>query len=102
MAGMAAVAAFNTEFVERWVRNKAVDQLELRTGARVELGAFHVNILRLRAQMDNLTLHGLEDASRPALFHADRVDLSITILSLFRRKFALSELIVDRPRAAIQ
>jgi translocation and assembly module TamB len=100
--GVLAFEAFKIEVVERWARDRMVKQLELRTGARVELGAFHVNILRLRAQMDNLTLHGLEDASRPALFHADRVDMSITILSLFRRKFALSELTVDRPRAEVQ
>ncbi len=102
IAGMAAVAAFKTEVVEGWVRNKVVEQLELRTGARVELGAFHVNILRLRARVDNLTLHGLEDANKSPLFHADRVDLGITVLSLFRRKFALSELIVERPQVVVQ
>ena len=53
--------------------------------------------------MDNLTLHGLEEcqAGRHCSTPTD-VDLSITILSLFRRKFALSELIVDRPQLAVQ
>jgi len=92
-AGVVAFEAFKIEVVERWARDQIVKLLELRTGARVEVGTFHVNILRLRVQADNLTLHGLEDASKPPLFHADRVDLGITILSLVRRKFALSELV---------
>jgi len=101
-AGVVAFEAFKIEVVERWARDQIVKLLELRTGARVEVGTFHVNILRLRVQADNLTLHGLEDASKPPLFHADRVDLGITILSLVRRKFALSELVVDRPQVAVQ
>ena len=97
-----AFEAFKIEVVERWARDQVVKQLELRTGARVELGTLHVNILRLDAHADNLTLHGLEDASKPPLFHADRVDLGITVLSLFRYKFALSELVVDRPQLVVQ
>jgi len=102
IAGIVAFEAFKIEVVERWAREQVVKQLELRTGARVELGTLHVNILRLGAHADNLTLHGSEDASKPPLFHADRVDLGITVLSLFRRKFALSELVVDRPQLAVQ
>jgi translocation and assembly module TamB len=102
IAVLAAFEAFKIEVVERWARNQVVKQLELMTGARVELGAFHVNILRLRAHVDNLTLHGLESAGKPPLFHADRVDLGITVLSLLRHKFALSELVVDRPQVAVQ
>ncbi|MGD0403559.1 MAG: translocation/assembly module TamB domain-containing protein [Candidatus Acidiferrales bacterium] len=102
IAGLVAYEAFKIEVVERWAREQVVKQLELRTGARVELGTLHVNMLRLRAHAENLTLHGLEDASKPPLFHADRVDLGITVLSLFRRKFALNELIVDRPQLTVQ
>ncbi len=51
---------------------------------------------------DNLTLHGLEDACKPPLFHADRVDVGITVLSLVHRQFALSELVVDRPQVVVQ
>jgi translocation and assembly module TamB len=99
---VAAFEVFRIEVVERWARHQVMEQLELRTGARVELGTLHVNILRLAAHADNLTLHGLEDAGKPPLFHADRIDLGITVLSLFRRRFALSELIIDRPQVAVQ
>ena len=33
---------FETGFAEKWVRNQVVKQLELRTGARVELAGFHL------------------------------------------------------------
>ena len=77
LAGFAVIAfgLFETGVIERWVRNQVVQQLELRTGARVELGAFHLQFLHLRARAENLTLHGLEDSSKPPLFHADRVEV---------------------------
>jgi len=43
-AGVVAFEAFKIEVVERWARDQIVQQLELRTGARVEVGTFHVNI----------------------------------------------------------
>ncbi len=102
VVGLAASRLFEKDVIERWARNQVIQQLELRTGARVEIGAFHLKFLRLRADADNLTLHGLEDPGKPPLFHADRIDVGITILSLFRRQFALSELVVDRPQLVVQ
>jgi translocation and assembly module TamB len=93
---------YETGVVERWARDQVVQQLQLRTGARVELGAFHLKFLRLTARGENLTLHGLESAGQPPLFHADRVDVGVTVLSFFHRRFALSELVIDRPQLAIQ
>ena len=55
---------FEFGIAQRWVRNSLVQQLEERTGARVELGGFHLHAWRLRAELDNLTLHGLETFQR--------------------------------------
>ena len=93
---------YESGVVERWARDQIVQQLQLRTGARVELGAFHLKFLRLTARGENLTLHGLENGDQPPLFHADRVDVGVTILSFFHRQFALNELVIDRPQLAIQ
>ena len=93
---------YESGVVERWARDQIVQQLQLRTGARVELGAFHLRFLRLTARGENLTLHGLESAGQPPLFHADRVDVAVTVLSLFHRQFALSELVIDRPQLVVQ
>jgi translocation and assembly module TamB len=100
--GLAMFGLYQSGLVERWARDQIVQQLRLRTGARVELGALHLKFLRLTARGDNLTLHGLEGAGQPPLFHADRIDVGVTVLSLFHRKFALSELVIDRPQLVVQ
>ncbi len=90
-----------TGITEMWVRKTLVEQMELRTGARVELGGFHLHVLGLRAELDDLTLHGLEPASAKPLFHADRVHVRITVLSFFRKEFKVEELIADRPKLVV-
>ncbi|MGB0035466.1 MAG: translocation/assembly module TamB domain-containing protein [Candidatus Acidiferrales bacterium] len=96
------VAAFETGFVERWVRHVVVQQIEQGTGARVELGGFHFHAWRLHAEMNDLTLHGLEDAGKPPLFHATHVNVRIRIISFFGREIALDELTLERPAVALR
>src|ERR1700678_3757998 len=97
-----AFLIFKMGIAENWVRKTLVEQLELRTGARVDLGGFHLHALRLQAELDDLTLHGLEPASSKPLFHADRVNAGITILSLFRKEFKVDELIAERPELVVR
>src|SRR6202795_5268151 len=87
---------FEFGIAQRWARNSLVRELETRTGARVELGGFHLHALRMRAELDNLTLHGLEASGDAPLFHADRVEVRITVLSFLHREFRIDELVVDR------
>src|SRR5580704_4863592 len=49
---------FQFGIAQRWARNALLHQLEASTGARVELGGFHLHALRMRAELDNLTMHG--------------------------------------------
>ncbi len=86
-----------TGLVERWTRVILVLQLERLTGTRVEIGAFHFHMLRLRAEMDDVTMHGHEEKGLPPLFHAARVSAGIRLLSFFGRRFALRELVIDHP-----
>lgn len=48
--GLVTFGLYEGGFVERWARDQVVQQLQLRTGARVELGAFHLKFLRLTAR----------------------------------------------------
>ena len=68
----------------------------------MELGGFHLHAWRLHAELDNLTLHGLESSSEPPLFHADRVQVGITVLSFLHREFKIDELLVDRPQLNVR
>ena len=99
-AGVFCVFEFG--IAQRWARNSLVRQLEERTGARVELGGFHLHAWRLHAELDDLTLHGLESSSEPPLFHADRVQVGITVLSFLHREFKIDELLVDRPQLNVR
>lgn len=89
-------------FAEKWVRREIVSRIEQGTGARVEMGAFHLNVWQLKLEIDNLTVHGLESADMPSLFHADRVNVGVRIISLLGRKVALDELIIERPEVAVE
>lgn len=103
LASVVALAiAFETGLVERWVRNAFIRQLEQGTGARVELGAFHLHTWGLRVAMGDLTLHGLEPAGLPPLFHAAHLDLQIHVLSYWGKQFVLDELLIDRPQVAVR
>jgi translocation and assembly module TamB len=105
LAVLSAIAVFfffETGLAELWVRGAFIRQVELSTGARVEMGAFHFHTWRLRAEMDNLTLHGLEAPGTPPLFHADRVDVGIRILSVFGQRYTLNELIAIGPQVTVR
>jgi translocation and assembly module TamB len=91
-----------TGLAEHWTRSALIRQIEQGTGARVEIGAFHFKLWGLRAEIDNLTIHGLESAGQPPLFHADRLDAQIRIISFFERQVALDKLIVERPEVAVR
>jgi translocation and assembly module TamB len=91
-----------TGLVENWIRRDIVSKIEEGTGARVELGAFHFHLWKLRVNVDGLTLHGLEDKNAPPLFHANNVEVGIRIVSFFGRKIALEELIVVRPQVTVR
>ena len=102
LLALAAAVLLGTGFAERWARRALLNRLEQSTGARVEIGSFHLHLWNLRVEIDDLTLHGLEAADKPPLFHADHIQVGAKILSFFGRKMALEELIVKRPQVAIE
>src|SRR4029077_1343865 len=102
MAVLLAFVAFESGWVERRVRDAVVSQLEEKTGARVELGGFHLHTLRLRAELDDLTLHGREGAGTAPFFHASRMSIRLRILSFFGGKFAVDELIAGRQKEKVK
>jgi hypothetical protein len=97
-----AAGTFQTGMVENWLRGVVVRQIEQQTGARVEMGGFHLELRRLRIEIDNLTLHGLEGPADPPLFHAGHVDVGIRIVSFLGREIALDELTVDQPFISVR
>ena len=101
LIGLAA-AAVESGFVERWMRRTLISQIDTRTGMRAEIQSFHFQLSKLHVEIGGLTLHGLEPGSSPPLFHADRIDVRIRVLSFFRRQIALDALSIERPEVAIR
>ena len=86
---LAVLYIVGSGLADRWARSKIVEQLEKTTGARVELGNFHLDWRTLHVRFDGLTLHGREPAGTPPLFHADRLDIEIHVESFWGRKISL-------------
>ena len=101
IVAFAIYLAFVYGFAEPYVRRAAIRAIEQRTGARVEIKSLRLHPWRLRAEIDGLTLHGLE-GSGPPLVHVDHIAASARIVSLLQRKWALDELIVDRPQVTVR
>ena len=93
---------WNAGVLNQWTRRYIAERIEDATGARVEIGRVRVRPFRLYVELDNLTLHGLEDSGMPPLFHSDKVRVTARIVSFFGRKIALDTLIVERPEVGIR
>lgn len=91
------VAVVQTGLAERWMRGAIVGGLERITGGQVQLGAFRFSFRALRAELDDLTIHGLEPEGAPPLFHAEHILVDIRVLSFLRGKVAPEEVLLDRP-----
>ncbi|MFZ0735886.1 MAG: translocation/assembly module TamB domain-containing protein [Candidatus Acidiferrales bacterium] len=96
------VFLWDTGLANLWMRHHLAEQIEKATGARVEMGRLRVQPWKLSAEIDNLTLHGLEDRGMPPLFHADKIHVAVRVVSFFGRKIALQELILDHPEAGVR
>jgi len=64
---LALVYVIGSGIADRWARARIMEQLEKATGARVELGNFHLDWRTLHVHFDGLTLHGREPARDPAV-----------------------------------
>ncbi|HVA94948.1 MAG TPA: translocation/assembly module TamB domain-containing protein [Candidatus Dormibacteraeota bacterium] len=90
--GLALAYVITTGLADLWARRMIVEQLEKSTGAKVQLGSFHFDWRKLSARFDGLTLHGREPAGTPPLFHADQLQFSIRVESLWGPKISLGNL----------
>ncbi len=97
-----AIGLFETGIAQRWMLHKLISEIQQRTGVRAQIRRFHFSLWKLHAEIDGLTLHGLEPPGSPPLFHADRIDVGVRVLSFVGHQIALDELIIDRPEVAVR
>src|SRR5579872_161070 len=81
----------------RRVRKDVIAELDRVTGGRTELKGFHWSLSRLEFDVDDLTIHGLEQPSEAPYAHIDHAHLSVKILSILKRNFGLRAVDIRHP-----
>ncbi|MFY9854345.1 MAG: translocation/assembly module TamB domain-containing protein [Terracidiphilus sp.] len=90
---LASTAAF-----ENLVRERVIHRLEVATGGRVEIRAFHWNLLRREAEADGLVIHGLEGPNEAPYAQVERLRVRLSILGFLSPRILLRDLEIYRPR----
>ncbi len=91
---IAAVGGYlylKTSSFQRFAINEIVDKANSATGGRTEIGGFDLNLGALTAHLYNITVHGTELSDQPPLLHADKLTVSLRIISALHRKVTLRE-----------
>ena len=86
-----------TDSFQAMVRRRLIAELETITGGKVELGRIHTSPFRLRVDVRDITIRGLEAPSDIPYAHADRVVAQIKIISVLGAEFGFHSIILDHP-----
>ena len=86
----------------QYALHKIVEQADLSTGGRTEIGGLDFSLSTLTAHLYNITLRGREAQGQPPLLHADELTVRVKILSALHRQVALQDLLVDHPIVHLQ
>jgi len=87
----------NTAWFADHVRAKLIDVLTTATGGHVELARFSWHPLRLEAEVDGLTIHGLEAPGEVPYAHVDTLRVRAKIIDAFKAQIGLRWLEVEHP-----
>lgn len=99
---LAGLIVVQTGWFRSFVRQKIAAAAEESTGARTEIGDFKFSPFQLRAEVDNLVLHGTEGPNEPPLLRARSVVVGLKIVSLLHRDMNISLLMIDQPQAYVE
>src|SRR5689334_17636660 len=81
---LAVVAGYfylRTSGFQQYAIAKIVEQVNLATGGKTEIGRLDFQLWRLTAHLYNITMHGTEGADQPPLLHADKLTIRLKIVS---------------------
>jgi translocation and assembly module TamB len=87
----------STNQFENRVRNEVIEVLERSTGGKVDLAHFSWHLTKLEAEVDGLTIHGLEKPDQVPYAHIDKLLVRAKIISLFRAQIGLRLLQAEHP-----
>ena len=91
-----------SQWFRDFVRANIIRTVEDSTGGKVEMGSFSFDWRRLRADVEQFTLHGTEPAAAKPLLRVSHLTVELRIASLLRtRRVDISSLTVDRPQVNV-
>ena len=97
VVGITAIALLRSRTFHRYVLSKIVEQASQAAGARVEIGDFKFRWSGRQIDFYQVVLHGSEATSLVPLLQVDHVGVGLKIISLWRHKVDLNEIVIDRP-----
>ncbi len=98
---IAGLVIVQTNWFRNMVRDKIVTAVEEATGGKAEIGSFTFDWHRLRADVRDFVIHGLEGPGAPPLLRARLVEVDLKLLSPFKGFVDVASLLIDTPQANI-
>ena len=98
---IAGIVIVQTDWFRNMVRTKIVAAVEDATGGKAEIGSFAFDWHRLRADVRDFVIHGLEPPGAAPLVRAKLVEVDLKLLSPFKGFVDIASLLIDTPQANI-
>jgi translocation and assembly module TamB len=98
---IAGILIVRTDWFRNMVRTKIVAAVETATGGKAEIGSFAFDWHRLRADVRDFVIHGLEPPDAAPLLRAKLVEVDLKLLSPFKGFVDIASLLIDTPQANI-
>ena len=102
---LAVVAGYfylHTSSFQQFAIHKIVEQANLATGGKTEIGGLDFQLSNLTAHLYNITVRGTESTDQPPLLHADKLTVGLKIVSALHHQVSLNELVVEHPVVHVQ
>ncbi len=91
-----------TRNFQAFALRKIAEEADRATGGKTEIGGLDFQLSKLTAHLYNITLRGTESPAQPPLLHADKLTVSLKIVSAIHHQISLSELLIEHPVVYIQ
>ncbi len=101
LAVIAVFVTVQTPWFHHKVRDRIVYEVERATGGRTELKSFNFDWRTLTANVTGFVIHGTEGQGEAPLFRADRITVTLKIISVLKKQVDLESAAVERPQANI-
>lgn len=98
LATVSALLIARSDWLQERLRTTVVEQAEIATGGRVEIGKFRLNWTGLTADIDGVVIHGTEPATTAPFLAVDHVTIGFRIIALLTKDIRLERIDVVHPK----